>query len=317
MAARVVYDRTMPWTAADVGSQQGKVVIITGANSGLGLESTRRLVAAGSTVVMACRDPSKAHGEVLSLRQIHPQAKVEAVMLDLASLVSIRDFAGTVAQKYSKVDVLINNAGVMAIPYRKTVDGFEMQLGTNHLGHFALTAQLLELLEASPAPRIVNVSSNAHRFGTIRFDDLQSEKSYAKWAAYGQSKLANLLFTYELERWLRKNGKKGIAVAAHPGYAATNLQNVGPQMEHSKFGVRMMKMANSLFAQSAEMGALPQLYAAVHTGVKGGQYIGPDGLGQMSGFPTIVTSNAKSYDEGVAGKLWLVSSELTNVRFPA
>lgn len=305
----------MPWTSASVPEQSGKIVVITGANSGLGLESTRLLAAAGATVVMACRNAKKAEDAVALVKQSAPNARLEVMALDLSSLASIETFAKQLAEKHPAIDVLINNAGVMALPYTKTADGFEMQFGTNHLGHFALTGRVLPLLEAATAPRIVNVSSMAHRMGTIQFDDLMGEKRYSKWPAYGQAKLANLLFTYELERWLRKHGKKSIAVAAHPGYASTNLQGVGPAIEGSSFGAMVMSLGNFLLAQSAEMGALPQVYAAVHPDVKGGQFIGPDGLIEMTGFPTVVDSNAKSKDEAVAAKLWEVSQQLTHVTF--
>jgi NAD(P)-dependent dehydrogenase (short-subunit alcohol dehydrogenase family) len=192
-----------------------------------------------------------------------------------------------------------------------------MQFGTNHLGHYALTAQVLPLLEAAPAGRVVSVSSVAHRMGKINFDDLNGEKSYSKWPAYGQSKLANLLFTYELERWLRKHGKRSIAVVAHPGYSSTNLQGVGPKMESSSLGAFIMKLGGVLLAQSAEMGALPQVYAAIHPELAGGQYVGPDGLMEMSGFPRVVSSNAASRDEAVAARLWQVSERLTKVAFAA
>jgi NAD(P)-dependent dehydrogenase (short-subunit alcohol dehydrogenase family) len=305
----------MPWTLADAFDQTGKVVVITGANSGLGLESSRLLASKGAMVVMACRDTKKGEEAAVSVRAKVPSASLEVMALDLSSLASIAAFARALAQKHHRVDVLINNAGVMALPYRKTADGFEMQFGTNHLGHFALTAQVLPLLEAAPAARVVNVSSQAHRIGAINFDDLQGEKSYSKWSAYGQSKLANLLFTYELERWLRKHGKRSIAVVAHPGYSATNLQGVGPKMESSSFTAFLMRLGGVLLAQSAEMGALPQVYAAIAPELSGGQYVGPDGLLEMSGFPRVVTSNDTSRNEALAAKLWEVSEQLTKVSF--
>jgi NAD(P)-dependent dehydrogenase (short-subunit alcohol dehydrogenase family) len=305
----------MPWNVTDIADQTGRVFVITGANSGLGLEATKVLAQRGATVVMACRTVEKAEAVAAPIRAAAPTATLEVMALDLSSLDSVGRFAEALAAKCPRVDVLMNNAGVMALPYRKTADGFEMQFGTNHLGHYALTAKVLPLLEASGRARVVTVSSLAHQMGTIRFEDLQWEKGYSKWPAYGQSKLANLLFTYELERWLRRNGKSTIAMAAHPGYAATNLQAVGPQMEQSTVGSLFMKLGNSVLAQSAEMGALPQLYAAVHPDVKGGQYVGPDGLMEMSGFPKVGDSNAKSKDESVAARLWEVSASLTKVAF--
>jgi NAD(P)-dependent dehydrogenase (short-subunit alcohol dehydrogenase family) len=305
----------MPWNVTDIADQTGRVFVITGANSGLGLEATKVLAQRGATVVMACRTVEKAEAVAAPIRAAAPKATLEVMALDLSSLDSVGRFAEALAAKCPRVDVLMNNAGVMALPYRKTADGFEMQFGTNHLGHYALTAKVLPLLEASGRARVVTVSSLAHQMGSIRFEDLQWEKGYSKWPAYGQSKLANLLFTYELERWLRRNGKSTIAVAAHPGYSSTNLQAVGPQMEQSTVGSLFMKLGNSVLAQSAEMGALPQLYAAVHPEVKGGQYVGPDGLMEMSGFPKVVDSNAKSKDESVAARLWEVSASLTKVAF--
>lgn len=306
----------MPWTLEDAPDQSGRTVVITGANSGLGLESTRMLAAKGATVVMACRNVDKGAQAAAWVRERVPNAQLDVLALDLGSLSSIEAFAAALATKHPRVDVLMNNAGVMVPPYTKTADGFELQLGTNHLGHYALTGRVLPLLEAAPAARVVNTSSNAHLVGRIRFDDLQSEKKYSRWPAYGQSKLANLLFTYELERRLRKAGRKTISVAAHPGYAATNLQTAGAKMDGSTVSEWFMKLGNSLLAQSAERGALPQVYAAVHPEVQGGQYFGPDGLFEMAGFPRLVQSNAASRDEAAAQRLWQVSEELTKVSFP-
>lgn len=305
----------MPWTAADVPDLSGKTIVITGANSGLGLESARILAGKGARVVMACRNTQKGEEAAAPLRAGLKGGALEVMALDLSSLASVAAFAKELAGRCPRVDVLMNNAGVMAIPFRKTADGFEMQFGTNHLGHFALTAQVLPLLEAGPGGRVVNVASNAHFMGTMNFDDLMGEKRYSKWPAYGQSKLANLLFTYELERWLRRHGKQSIAVAGHPGYAATNLQGVGPQLEQATFMGWLMKVGNAVLAQSSEMGALPQVYAAVFPGLPGGVYVGPDGLLGQSGFPRIVESSKASRDEAAAAKLWQVSEALTKVSF--
>jgi hypothetical protein len=205
----------------------------------------------------------------------------------------------------------------MALPYRQTADGFEMQFGTNHLGHFALTGLLLEPLLATPGARIVTVSSGFHRLGAIRFDDPQWQRGYRKWPAYGQSKLANLLFAYELQRRLDAAGAGVISVAAHPGYAATNLQTAGPRMQGSSLLERLSSLGNSLLAQSAAMGALPQLYAATAPGVRGGEYYGPDGVGEMWGHPTLVESNARSHDRDAATRLWALSERLTGVTYDA
>ena len=233
----------------------------------------------------------------------------------LASQASIQDFAKQVLDAHPSLHGLLNNAGVMAIPYTKTADGFEMQLGTNHLGHFALTGLLLERLLATPGSRVVNVSSTAHQFGRMNWDDLQSERSYWKWPAYGQSKLANLLFTFELQRQLAARGSDTIAAACHPGYAATNLQTAGAKMMGSSLREQGMLLLNRLFSQSAAMGALPTLYAACADEVDGGDYIGPDGLGEAWGHPKKVGSSARSRDRESQRRLWEVSEELTGVRY--
>ncbi len=298
-------------------SLEGQLWVVTGANSGLGLETVKGLAAKGAAVVMACRDPQRAEAAADEVRRIAPSAKLELESLDLASLKSIEAFAARLAKQHPVVDGLINNAGIMAIPRRTTADGFEMQLGTNHLGHYALTLRLLPLLEAAKAPRVINVASTAHRMGTMNFDDLMGEKSYAAWGAYGQSKLANLLFTFELNRKLSAAGRRTIAAAAHPGYAATNLQGVGAKMTGSKVSAWFMNVGNSIMAQTAEMGALPTLYAATVSDVKGGEYFGPDGFMELKGHPRRCDSNAKSKDLVAAQKLWDASEKLTGVRFPA
>jgi len=304
------------WTAADLPDLSGKVFVVTGGNSGLGLETARELSRKSAHVVIACRDAAKAATALSEIRAGARGASIEAVNLDLASLASVRAFAEAFCANHHRLDALCNNAGVMALPYRKTADGFEMQFGTNHLGHFALTGFLLDVLCATPGARVVNVSSSAHRFGRIRFDDLQSERSYGRWRAYGQSKLANLLFTYELARRVEKAGVALLSVAAHPGYAATNLQTAGPRMEGAAWMERLSLLGNRLFAQSAGMGALPTLYAATAPDVRGGDYFGPDGVGEMWGSPTRVRSSARAQDRESAARLWQVSRDLTGVRFP-
>lgn len=298
-------------------SLDGQTWVVTGANSGLGLETTKALAARGAAVVMACRDPQRAQAAADEVKKAVPGARLELSSLDLASLASIERFAAELARTHPVIDGLINNAGIMAIPRRTTADGFEMQLGINHLGHFALSMRLLPLLERARAPRLVNVASGAHRMGTMRFDDLMSEKSYSAWGAYGQSKLANLLFTYELSRRLGAAGKKTLAVAAHPGYAATNLQGVGPEMSGSKVWRWIMNASNALFAQTAEMGALPTLYAATAPDVKTGEYYGPDGFKEMKGYPKRCGSSAKSRDLTSAQQLWTVSEQLTKTSLPS
>lgn len=304
------------WTVDDIPDQSGKTVIITGANSGLGYESALALAGKGARVVLACRDQAKGRTAVEQITAAHPRATVALMALDLCSLAAIRAFSDEVLARFPRIDVLINNAGVMALPYRTTADGFEMQFGTNHLGHFALTGHLLERLNATPGARVVTVSSGFHRLGRIRFDDPHWQRGYRRWPAYGQSKLANLLFAYELQRRLQAAGAGTISVAAHPGYAATNLQAAGPRMQGSSLLERVTDFGNALFAQSAALGALPQLYAATAPGVQGGDYYGPDGLGEMRGFPKRVTSNARSLDQDAARRLWELSERLTGVTYP-
>jgi NAD(P)-dependent dehydrogenase (short-subunit alcohol dehydrogenase family) len=307
----------MPWTATDIPDQTGRVALVTGANSGLGFQTARRLAARGATVMMGCRDAEKAAGAIASIRAENPSASVELLPLDLADLAAVRKGADDALARHDRLDVLVNNAGVMALPYRTTADGFEMQLGTNHLGHFALTGHLIDRLLDTEGSRIVNVSSQAHRTGKMRWDDLQWRKGYRKWLAYGQSKLANLLFTRELQRRLSANGASTLAAAAHPGYAATHLQTAGPEMAGSSIMRRLNALANSVFAQSDEMGALPQLYAATAPHVAGGDYFGPDGIGQSRGHPKRVGMTARARSDADARRLWQVSEDLTGVTYPS
>ena len=307
----------MPWTADDIPPQAGRTVVITGANSGIGYEAARQLAAKGAHVVLACRDQAKGRGAIESITAAQPSASVELMELDLADLGSIRRFAAAARAASPALHVLCNNAGVMAIPHRTTGDGFEMQFGTNHLGHFALTGLLLERLLATPGARVVTVSSGAHKFGVMHWDDLQGQRSYGSWRAYGQSKLANLLFTYELQRRLATAHAELISVACHPGYAATNLKAAGPRMQGSSIGEAVWELANRLLAQSAAMGALPTLYAATAPDVQGGDYIGPDGFGEQWGHPKKVRSNARSHDPEAQRRLWKISEQLVGVRYDA
>jgi len=304
---------TAQWKQNDIPDQNGKVVIVTGGNSGIGYEAALVLAGKNAQVILAVRSMDKGDEAAQAIRQRYPQAQVSVLVLNLADLKSVRAFVETFLKQYKRLDILINNAGVMALPARKTADGFEMQFGTNHLGHFALTGLLLPVLKATPNARIVTVSSSMHTAGEIHFDDLQWEQSYERWGAYAQSKLANLLFAYELQRRLAAAGINAISVGCHPGYAATNLQFAGPEMEDSTVRVWMMKLGNALFAQGQEMGALPTLFAAVAPIVNGCDYIGPTSLGGMRGYPDKVKSNNKSYDEVLAKRLWAVSEELTGV----
>ncbi|WP_216915893.1 oxidoreductase [Nocardia noduli] len=286
------------WDASNIPDQTGRTFIVTGANSGLGAVAARALAGAGAEVVLACRNVDK--GAAVAA-EIGPRARV--ARLDLADLASVREFASSV----DAADVLINNAGVMAVPLARTADGFESQLGTNHLGHFALTGLLLDRI----SDRVVTVSSGAHAMGRIDFDDLNWERrKYQRWNAYGQAKLANLLFAYELQRRLTAAGSSKLSVAAHPGYAATELQS-----HTESFFDPLMSVGNRLFAQSAEMGALPELYAATAS-VEPGAYYGPSSLGGLRGYPGRSGSNKASKDERVAADLWEVSEKLTGVTFP-
>src|SRR3954465_13350504 len=305
------------WSTADIPSQQGRVAVVPGTNSGLGFVTARELARAGATVLMTSRDPARGADAEQRLRAAVPGADVRLESLDLASLGSIRAFAGRVSAAYDGVDVLVNNAGVMAIPRATTADGFEMQLGTNHLGHFALTGLLLPALLKRPGARVVTGGSAAHKVGTINFDDLLGHKSYFSWRAYAQSKLANLLFAYQLQRRLAASKATTISVAAHPGYASTNLQAVGPQQSGNKVIGLLMNLRNLAFGQSPDDGALPQLYAATAPAVEGGCFYGPSRMLESRGAPKRVQSTSRSKDPELASRLWSVSEDLTNVRFDA
>jgi NAD(P)-dependent dehydrogenase (short-subunit alcohol dehydrogenase family) len=305
----------MAWTEASIPDQSGKTFVVTGGNSGIGYEAAVALARKKAHVVLACRSPQRAGDALASLKSAVPGASVEVMQLDLASLKSIRAFAEACRAKHEKLHGLINNAGLMALPYTKTEDGFEMQLGTNHLGHFALTGLMLPSLLGTEGARVVSVASQAHRMGRMHWDDLMGERRYEAWEWYGQSKLANLLFTYELQRRLEGAGKKLVALACHPGYSATALQHKGPEMEGSKLKGAIMSVGNALLAQSSAMGALPTLRAATDPDAKGGEYYGPRGLGEFVGYPKKVSSNALSNDREQQKRLWDESVKLTGVGY--
>jgi len=292
--------------------QTGRRVVITGANSGIGFEAAKELTRKGAEVVMACRSTERGESAAEEIRADVGDADLVVEELDLASLSSVRSFAERMSDE-EEIGVLINNAGVMAIPRKETEDGFETQFGVNHLGHFALTGLLLDKL--ADDGRVVTVSSGMHERGEMDFDDLHGEESYEKWGAYGQSKLANLLFAYELDRRLKDAGSKVRSVAVHPGYADTNLQRRGPEMAGSKVRKVLMTVANKIFAQSAEAGALPTLYAAASPDAEGGEYYGPGGVMNMRGTPEKQRSSSRSRDEEDARRLWEVSESLTGVEF--
>ena len=295
--------------------QTGKTFLITGGNSGIGLEAGRMLSGMGARVVLTARDLARGEAALADIRAAAPDALVEILRLDLADLESIECAAAELRDRHPRLDVLVNNAGVMATPYRTTADGFELQLGTNHLGHFAFTGRVLPSLLAAERARVVTISSGAHRMGVIAFDDLDSKRRYQKWRAYGQSKLANLLFTHELDRRAHAAGLPLIAAAAHPGYAATNLQLAGPRMQGSKFGEALNAVGNRVFAQDAVAGAWPTVYAATMPDVRGGDYYGPDGFAQLRGLPNRVGSSAAARDRDTARRLWEVSVERTGVTY--
>lgn len=295
------------WTTADIPDLTGRVAVITGANTGLGFETAKALAEKGGRVVIAVRNVEKGKQAADRI-----SGDVEVQELDLTSLDSIRAASDAIKSRFDRIDLLINNAGVMTTPKGTTKDGFELQFGTNHLGHFALTGLLLDAILDVEGSRVVTVSSNGHKMGgAIHWDDLQWERSYSRMGAYTQSKLANLMFTYELERRLAPRGKT-IAVAAHPGTATTELARSLPRPVERAFLIA----APVLFAQTPDGGALPTLRAATDPGVLGGQYYGPDGIGQQRGNPVVVASNAVSYDVAQQRRLWTVSEELTGVTFP-
>ena len=296
------------WTDANMPGEQGRTAVISGANTGLGFQAARMLAGHGATVVLACRDMGKAQQAADRIRTAAPGAAVSALPLDLGSLASVRAAAARLRSSYPRIDLLINNAGVMMPPYGRTEDGFELQLGTNHLGHFALTGLTLDLLLAAPGSRVVTVSSNGHRLGEINFGDLNFQRQrYRRTRVYGQSKLANLMFTYELQRRLEAAGAATIAVAAHPGTAATDLERQLPSW---------MRAASRLIPhQTAAMGALPLLRAATDPAVRGGDYYGPGGRNQLTGNPVRVSSSARSHDAEAQHRLWEVSEQLTGITY--
>ncbi len=304
-------DRDRPpraWTTADVGDQTGRTFVVTGASSGVGRAAASELARHGAHVVMACRDVGKGGLVADEIRRQHAPAAVEVRPLDLADLGSVRAFAAAVVGGGDTADVLINNAGVMWLPRSLSADGYERQFATNHLGHFALTGLLLPALRTQDA-RVVTVTSNGHRLGRMRFDDLMGERRYRRFGAYFQSKLANLLFTYELQRRLARAGRDAIAVACHPGVSSTALGRATPAQSW------VIGLGDGLVSQPAAMGALPTLRAATDPGVRGGDCFGPRGIAEMAGPPVRVASSRASHDEEVARRLWEHSVELTGVDY--
>lgn len=283
----------------------GKTAIVTGANSGIGFETALALVSRGARVILACRNEASGIQARERILKAFPSGDARFFMLELGDLQSIRSFAEKFHQTQFALHILCNNAGIMMCPRGNTVDGFETQFGINHLGHFALTGLLLGSLRQTPGARVITVSSTYHRKGRIDFDNLNAETSYNKNRAYYQSKLANLLFAYELQRRFETHSINAISLAAHPGYCATNIQRHMP----------VFRLTNHFFAQPPSAGALPTVYAASEPNVKGGEYFGPNGLFEMKGLPTRVRSSPASHDLGVAKRLWEVSERLTGIRF--
>src|SRR5215467_1202434 len=308
------------WTASDIPDQSGRTVIVTGGNSGLGYQTVLQLARKGAHVLLAARDRTRGQAALDQLTAEAPGSHIELGELDLADLTSVERFSTELLARGQDLDVLVNNAGVMAIPHRETTaQGFERQFGTNHLGHFALTGRLLPALTQQPGGRVVTVSSNRHKAAKgIDFDNLQGERGYRPWPAYDQSKLANAMFVLEFDRRLRAAGLDVVSAGAHPGFAATSLQITGPRSGGTNLSAFGMGLANRLFAQSASDGALPTLYAATAGDVHGGEYFGPDGRGEMRGHhPTQVQFSAAAHDAAAAARLWAVSEELTGVTFEA
>ena len=294
------------WDSQDIPDQKGRIAIVTGSSSGIGYETVRVLANKNATVIIAVRNLQKGNAALDQIKEQNVSADVGIMEIDLTDLQSIHNFAENFKKKYNRLDLLINNAGVMMPPYCKTADGFELQFGTNHLGHFALTGLLMDLLKKTSNSRIVNVSSGAHHYGNLDFDDLAWEKrDYKPMKAYGDSKIANIYFTCELQRKLESNGNEVIATAAHPGWTATELQRYAG----------FFSFMNPYLAQDISMGALPTLYAAAAPDVKSGEYFGPSGFMEMRGYPKKVKSNKLSQDREIAKKLWDVSEALTGVKY--
>jgi NAD(P)-dependent dehydrogenase (short-subunit alcohol dehydrogenase family) len=302
------------WKVDDIPSQAGRVAVVTGSSGGVGQGTAHALAARGATVILACRDLGKAERAAGEIRASVPEASLSIVPLDLASLASVRAAAEEISAAHPRLDLLINNAGVMLPPYQVTEDGFELTFATNHLGHFALTGLLLDTLAGTPGARIVTVSSVGHHDGVIHFDDLQFAARYNASQAYEQSKLANVLFAYELERRLRGAGAAAISLGSHPGVVRTELWRTSPRLIRILASPRLRPVMSWL-AQDSDAGALPSLRAATDPAARGGEYYGPAGWHEYTGAPVLVQSNARSHDEAVARRLWDMSEQLTAVRY--
>ena len=308
----------MAFTADSIPPLRGRTIVVTGGNSGIGFEAARMFARQGARVILACRDLGKMKAAAERMCAETSGAEVDEVALDLSDLASVRTGAAALRERAPVIDVLVNNAGVMALPLRETKDGFEMQVGTNHLGHFALTGLLLPALlagGADRAARVVTLSSLVHLQGSVSLEDLPKPRKYNEWTAYARSKLANVLFGYELDRRAKAAGAPLLSTVCHPGYSATNLQSGGAKAGGSAFQGGIMKLSNALVAQSAEMGALPTAYAATAPDVRGGEFIGPGGFMAVRGYPTVGKSSKTSHDEALARDLWAASEKLTGVTY--
>ncbi len=304
------------WNYEDIEDQSGKIFLITGANSGLGLSASRGLASHGATVVMTSRSIEKGNEAAETIKKDYPEVKLDVMQLDLASFTSIREFATSFKSKYTQLHGLLNNAGVMQPPFRKTEDGLELQMGTNHFGHFLLTGLLLDVIKNTPGSRVILQSSVVHENTKgINFEDINNEKKYNRTGVYAQSKLANLLFAFELNRKFQEHNINAIALGVHPGYSATNLQSAGPSLGGASIFSRFYKISNFLIAQNVDKGALPLVYAAVASDVHGGDYIGPTGFRRMRGYPRRLKAKKTAYDEEAAKKLWAISEEKTGLHY--
>ena len=305
----------MKWKASDIPDLKGKIAIVTGANSGIGFQTSLALARKNAMVIMAVRSREKGLHAAEIIHAEVPNAELVVMKVDLANIESVKHFADGYLEEFQRLDILINNAGVMALPLMHTAQGFEIQLGTNHLGHFVLTALLIDILSRTANSRIVNVSSLAYKIGKVSFDDINYEKSYSRLKAYAQSKLSNLLFTMELDRKLRLSGKSIIVSSAHPGYAKTNLHARAAEIEGAGVIFSVIRFANYVFGQKASKGALPVLYAATSPNVKSTGYYGPDGIFSLYGYPTEEYVDSKYVVPMDAVKLWDLSEKLTGIKF--
>jgi NAD(P)-dependent dehydrogenase (short-subunit alcohol dehydrogenase family) len=303
------------WSPDDIGDLTGRVALVTGANSGIGFETARALAEHGAHVVMACRDPEKARRAADELENDLDRSSLELLTLDLSDLVSVRHATAQFLAEHARLDLLINNAGVMATPYRQTADGFELQMATNHLGHFAFTGLLLDRLLTSGRARVVTVSSQMHRAGHLDLEDVAGVNIANTWVHYGSSKLANLLFTSELSRRLVAHGEPTMAVAAHPGWTRSNLMGAGAALGPGQVRAKAGRSFGHLFGQATAAGAWPTLYAATSTAVEPGQFIGPSHVFQLFGPPTVVRPSRRAGDRGDAARLWEISEALTDVHY--